>query len=334
MCLYINRKKGFVLKKDIKCYKVLNKESDDKYTTQCQRWPVTLGTTLVPDESTPNIESLSMPGKYSLDSGSIHAYLRVSNISDGEVIIQAKVPAGTKVWIQDDLSQVAAEKLEMSDVEVTPDQAAPDYSFLEELISIAADVRLKSGKRISANDPSLIKDDVLGIYVGSTDQAVGLEINLGTEFSEKELSEDYPGFIDDWDKAKADKDGEANSTLLEKHCSGSVLKALEWCRKNGGYLPSMNQLKEMSQKLLEINITRALVLGLDPIPLGWFWSSTTRNKCSVWRCYSDGLWHWLGWDYCGYRGGFVCLFLSSHEESGTDDPLSGVATPELYSEEP
>ena len=91
----------------------------------------------------------------------------------------------------------------------------------------------------------------------------------------------------------------------------------------------------MSQKLLEINITRVLVLGLDPIPLGWFWSSTIRNKCSVWDCRSDGSdWYWGDWGNYFYRGGFVCLFLSSHEESGTDDPLSGVATPELYSEEP
>ena len=99
---------------------------------------------------------------------------------------------------------------------------------------------------------------------------------------------------------------------MEKNCSSSELYALDFCRDNGGYLPSEGELIKALENLESINITMK-ILGLDPFPYAWYWSSSIHNSEGVWGVGSDGGWYGWGYAACSWGGGYVIPFLSSFE---------------------
>ena len=99
-------------------------------------------------------------------------------------------------------------------------------------------------------------------------------------------------------------DGVSNCKALEK--LGGKFPALEKCRSLGKdwYLPSEGELKRAFENLLYINFTLKK-LGLAPIPLAWFWSSTLYDRQCAWSCSSNG--YWGGWRYSGIWYDFCVL---------------------------
>ena len=306
MCLYIGNKKGHIAKHDIICYKRLNKTSRGDYLTPCRDWPVKLNSTLVPEQKQPEFEDCGY--KWSINGGVIHAYLDPRG-GDGKCIFKAIIPKGTRFWIQEDMCQVAAEKLELTSEQLEEDSIKFDYSVF---IEYAADVRLKDGTRASMSE-SILADDVEGIYAYD-EQCIAPKF-LRTKFSNDKLY-GYPDkekvSFDKFEQAKKHLGGKRLSEILEKNCSSSELYALDFCRDNGGYLPSEGELIKAFENLESINITMK-ILGLDPFPYAWYWSSSIYNSEGVWGVGSDGYWgYWGCLDY-GWGAYYVVPFLSSFE---------------------
>ena len=304
MCLIVSGKGNkFIAKKDIIVYKQLG-ESYCGYFTKYQYFPVKLNSEIVPKGK---IELRSYGSKQCLDRGAIHAY---AIIPVPGIYFKAIIKKGTEFWIQDDLTQIAAEKLYLTDKEAFYKHSKPtDFSdYLKE----GVDVYLKGGRRCKITD-SFDKKDVIGVY-GYDNQVIALEYKYSCFFNEElpnEISKN--NFIEENSynhselitKLEKDLDGYGNTKQLK--ALGIKSDALDYCESLGKnwYIPSLGELKKVFKNQLRINLTLKH-LGKDTLPFSWFWSSTLESSKCAWCCCSNGSSWYDGFDY-GHVDYYYCV---------------------------
>ena len=283
MCLYIGKNSSFIAKSDIIVYKELKQIGKNDYVTPCQDFPVKLDNLLIPE----GIATEKPCGfKYRIEEGTIHAY---TSSNGNDLKFKAIIKKGTKFWIQDDLTEVAAEKLY-----ITSELAGNEETDLSEYIKeFGVDVYLKDGRRCKITD-SFDKKDVIGVY-GYDNQVIALE-SKGLKLSDDYQLPGHPKVIDDLSEAKKDLDGYGNTKQLKS--LGIKSNALDYCEKLGKdwYIPSLGQVKLVAENMLRINLTLKH-LGKDTLPFSWFWSSTLRSSQYAWYCCSGGCGWYDDFDY-------------------------------------
>ena len=289
MCLYIGKNSSFIAKSDIIVYKELKQIGKNDYVTPCQDFPVKLDNLLIPE----GIATEKPCGfKYRIEEGTIHAY---TSSNGNDLKFKAIIKKGTKFWIQDDLTEVAAEKLY-----ITSELAGKEETDLSEYIKeFGVDVHLKDGRRCKITD-SFDRKDVIGVY-GYDNKVIALE-SKGLKLSDDYQLPGHPKVIDDLSEAKKDLDGYGNTKQLKS--LGIKSYALDYCEELGKdwYIPSLGQVKLVAENMLRINLTLKH-LGKDTLPFSWFWSSTLESSKCAWDCCSIGG-NWYGYD-CSY--GRVCF---------------------------
>ena len=289
MCLYIGKNSSFIAKSDIIVYKELKQIGKNDYVTPCQDFPVKLDNLLIPE----GIATEKPCGfKYRIEEGTIHAY---TSSNGNDLKFKAIIKKGTKFWIQDDLTEVAAEKLY-----ITSELAGKEETDLSEYIKeFGVDVHLKDGRRCKITD-SFDRKDVIGVY-GYDNKVIALE-SKGLKLSDDYQLPGHPKVIDDLSEAKKDLDGYGNTKQLK--ALGIKSDALDYCEELGKdwYIPSLGQVKLVAENMLRINLTLKH-LGKDTLPFSWFWSSTLESSKCAWDCCSIGG-NWYGYD-CSY--GRVCF---------------------------
>ena len=283
MCLYIGKNSSFIAKSDIIVYKELKQIGKNDYVTPCQDFPVKLDNLLIPE----GIATEKPCGfKYRIEEGTIHAY---TSSNGNDLKFKAIIKKGTKFWIQDDLTEVAAEKLY-----ITSELAGKEETDLSEYIKeFGVDVHLKDGRRCKITD-SFDKKDVIGVY-GYDNQVIALE-SKGLQLSDDYSLPGHPKVIDDLSEAKKDLDGYGNTKQLKS--LGIKSDALDYCEELGKdwYIPSLGQVKLVAENMLRINLTLKH-LGKDTLPFSWFWSSTLESSKYAWCCCSDGNIWYGGFNY-------------------------------------
>ena len=294
MCLYIGKNSSFIAKSDIIVYKELKQIGKNDYVTPHQDFPVKLDNLLIPE----GIATEKPCGfKYRIEEGTIHAY---SIIPRPGIYFKAIIKRGTKFWIQDDLTEVAAEKLYITS-ELAGKEEETDLS--EYIKEFGVDVYLKDGRRCKITD-SFDKKDVIGVY-GYDNQVIALESKR------LQLSDDYPlprhpKVIDDFSEAKKDLDGYGNTKQLK--ALGIKSNALDYCEKLGKdwYIPSLGQVKLVAENMLRINLTLKH-LGKDTLLFSWFWSSTLKSSKYARFCCSCGSRWYIGFGCLPVR--YCCFVL-------------------------
>ena len=288
MCLYIGKNSSFIAKSDIIVYKELKQIGKNDYVTPCQDFPVKLDNLLIPE----GIATEKPCGfKYRIEEGTIHAY---TSSNGNDLKFKAIIKKGTKFWIQDDLTEVAAEKLY-----ITSELAGKEETDLSEYIKeFGVDVYLKDGRRCKITD-SFDKKDVIGVY-GYDNKVIALE-SKGLKLSDDYQLPGHPKVIDDLSEAKKDLDGYGNTKQLK--ALGIKSDALDYCEKLGKdwYIPSLGQVKLVAENMLRINLTLKH-LGKDTLPFSWFWSSTLGSSQYTWDyCGDGGDWCYDGFDCFNVR---------------------------------
>ena len=264
MCLHIGNKKGHIAVNDIVCFKELILK-DGKYETPYQETKVTLGEYLIPDSS-PEISEYGF--KYNMGGGIIHAYLDLSSCGPGDTIFKAIIKKGTRFWLQDDLKQIAAEELFITEEKVTY-QEKFDY---KSLIPYASKIKTKDGYKVSLEDVSDYKD-ILGVYTSKS------LVSLNLLFKPLSETKSYK-FYDNPERALKDYDGYGNTKNLDVKYLGDY-----------EYIPSIGELTKALMEMAEMNIVRK-ILGKEQIIYEWFWSSTMKERECAWVCESGGLYDW------------------------------------------
>ena len=300
MCLYIGSKSKFIAKHDIIVYKKLSKVSGGRWVTPNRLWSIEFNKVLIPEGVAREKKSSY---KYIIEEGAIHAYtFSPDSKKDCEEFFIAKIPAGTRFWLQDSLREVAAEKMI-----ITTEHPEPRKRMdLSDYYHFGVDVYLKDGSR-AKNDESFSVSEVIGLF--AFDNRV-----ISTKIKKEAISNDilvdqeneYP-YIGNFEKAKKDMNGYKNTKSLEKYFKDHP--AIDICKKLGEnwYIPALGELIKAFSNLFCINLTLRK-LNLPTIDYEWFWSSTMReNKCA-WRCGSNGRWYYWCCNYvwCNY---YVLPFL-------------------------
>ena len=292
MCLYIGKNSSFIAKSDIIVYKELKQIGKNDYVTPCQDFPVKLDNLLIPE----GIATEKPCGfKYRIEEGTIHAY---TSSNGNDLKFKAIIKKGAKFWIQDDLTEVAAEKLY-----ITSELAGKEETDLSEYIKeFGVDVYLKDGRRCKITD-SFDKKDVIGVY-GYDNQVIALE-SKGLQLSDYYPLPGHPKVIYDPSEAKKDLDGYGNTKQLK--ALGIKSDALNYCEELGKdwYIPSLGQVKLVAENMLRINLTLKH-LGKDTLPFSWFWSSTLRSSLYAWDCRSRGD-GWCGDFDCYHVRCYCCV---------------------------
>ena len=301
MCLYIGSKNKFVAKHDIIVYKELSEESIGEWVTPFRRWPIEFNKVLTPEGVAREKEH---GYKFIIEEGVIHAYTFSPDSERGcKRSFIAKIPAGTKFWLQDDLRAVAAEKMIITTEHPKPGERLD----LSEYYHLGVDVYLKNGSR-AKNNENFSVSEVMGLF--TFDNRV-----ISTKVEKEVISHDfladpknkYP-YINSFEEAKRDMNWNSNTKSLEKYLIDHP--AINICKKLGEdwYLPALGELIKAFSNLLCINLTlRKLNLPIINNEL-WFWSSSVRTTDYAWVCMGNGVYGWPCCDYITNRN-YVLPFL-------------------------
>ena len=304
MCLYIGLESRFIAEHDIIVYKKLSKNSEGRWITPFRKWPIEFNKVLLP-EGVAREKEYFYSFKHVIEEGAIHAYtFSPDSKKDCEEFFIAKIPAGTIFWLQDDLREVASEKM----IITTEHPESRERTDLSNYYKFGVDVYLKDGSR-AKNDKSFNVSEVIGLF--AFDNRV-----ISTKVKKEVISNDilvYQGnkysYIDNLEEAKKDMDGYTNTKFLEKYLIDHSAIYTS-CKKLGEdwYIPALGELKEAFSNLLYINLTLRK-LNLPIINYEWFLSSTMRDKEDIWGCYSYGSYGFCSYPLVSYGIRYILPFL-------------------------
>ena len=330
MCLYIGYKKPFVAKSDIIVYKYVNKK-DGKYYTACRKYPVTTNEVMKADGNGDVV--LNCFNKYRIEGGVIHACTTTfDNGFRGKICLKAIIRKGTEFYIQDDLKQVAAKELYITDEEVTDKRSTDLNEYLEDAIknTESGNDGVKVGYYLLSNGNFVNQFEykegtIIGVVAFFNKKGNPVCISVKPErlpwmkrpFNNKISSDiSYDDTVKDMDGMRHTKD-----ILNSKDYDPDNFTAVEYCRnyytegtKPGDwYMPAIGECVKITQNMLIINMSLSKA-GFTTFDLSYLWSSSERG---VWPC-SDG-WS-CGMDdgncsnFYDYRDDalFVCPCLASH----------------------
>ena len=296
MCLYIGNKKPFVAKSDITVYKYVSK-NNGKYYTACRHYPVNTNEVMKPDKK--GDIGLKADNKYCIYGGVIHACTTTfDNGFEHKVCLKAVIRKGTEFYIQDDLKDVAAKELYITDEEVTDKRSTDLTEYIEDAINNAESYndyvkvgyyRLSNGKFVN---PLEYKEGTIIGVVAFFDKN-GNPVSVGVK-SEKipwmkiplinTVSSNifYDDFVEDMDGMRHTKD-----ILSRKDYDPDIFVAVNYCnnystegtKPGDWYMPAIGECLKIAQNMLIINMSLSKA-GLDTFDLhSSMWSSST---CCAW----------------------------------------------------
>ena len=308
MCLYIGYKKPFVAKSDITVYKYVFK-NDGKYYTACRGYAVNTNEVMKAGKN--NEVVLNSYNKYCIEGGVIHACTTTfDNGFDDSIYrcLRAVIRKGTEFYIQDDLKQVAAKELYITDEEVTGKESTDITEYFEDAIKNAESgnngvkvgyYRLSNGNFVN---PFEYKEGTIIGVVAFFDKN-GNPVSIGVNFKKLPwMKRPFHNEISSnilYDKTAEDMDGmkHTKDILNSKDYDPDNFAAVEYCRnystegtKPGDwYMPAIGECVKIAQNMLIINMSLSKA-GFATFDLSYLWSSSECGVWSdscVWRCSVD-----------------------------------------------
>lgn len=296
MCLYIGNKKPFVAKSDITVYKYVSK-NNGKYYTACRHYPVNTNEVMKPDKK--GDIGLKSDNKYCIYGGVIHACTTTfDNGFEHKVCLKAVIRKGTEFYIQDDLKDVAAKELYITDEEVTDKRSTDLTEYLEDAINNAESgndgvkvgyYRLSNGNFV--NPFEYKEGTIIGVVAFFDKNGNPVSVSVKSEnlpwmkvlFINK-ISSDilYDDTVEDMDGMRHTKD-----ILSKKTYDPNIFVAVEYCntystegtKPGDWYIPAIGECVKITQNMLIIN------MSLSKSGFAMFDMSSTlwsSSECCVW----------------------------------------------------
>ena len=308
MCLYIGYKKPFVAKSDITVYKYVFK-NDGKYYTACRGYAVNTNEVMKAGKNGDIV--LNYNNKYCIEGGVIHACATTfDNGFDYSIYLclRAVIRKGTEFYIQDDLKQVAAKELYITDEEVTGKENTDLTEYFEDAIKNAESgndgvkvgyYRLSNGNFVN---PFEYKEGVIIGVVAFFDKN-GNPVSIGVNFKKlpwmkrpfhNEISSNifYDDIVEDMDGIKhtkdivSSKDYDPDNFAAVEYCSNY---STEGTKPGDWYMPAIGECVKIAQNMLIINMSLSKA-GFATFDLSSMWSSSEcgdLSGSSVWGCDMD-----------------------------------------------
>lgn len=305
MCLVTRLSKPFVAKKDIVCYKYLEKYGDS-YRTPYQKSTVKLGEEMTANSNKNYNGSYNNWRKYGIEGGFIHAALGRKDGVSGNIVVKAIIPAGTEFYVGDDAIEVCARKLfitkETFETDNVPDSRAAirelfdDYfaDFFKPEVSVGVGFyRLADGSYL--NPVNLTKDineeDIDGVVSDIHDGTIYV---TSLDETKARWCEEYrvscKKQIDSSGDARNDYDGEKHTKDILDRKDLEDYPAFVWIKNHqtkgikNWHMGAMAEVVPVGcDNQLVINVALALLDNSDLITYDWLWSSSECNSYHAWR---------------------------------------------------
>ena len=329
MCLYIGYKKPFVAKSDITVYKYVIK-NEGKYYTACLCYKVNTNKVMKADKNGDIV--LYNYNKYRIEGGAIHACTTTfDNSFKYKVCLKAVIRKGTEFYIQDDLKNVAAKELYITDEEVTDKRSTDLTEYIEDAIKNAESYndcvkvgyyRLSNGKFV--NPFEYKEGTIIGVVAffdtNGNPVSVGvksgiipwMKIPLINKVSSNIYDEDYVEDMDGMRHTKAilsRKDYDPDNFVAVEYCNNY---STEGTNPGDWYMPAIGECLKITQNMLIINMSLSKA-GFDTFYLySYLWSSSTFSifgDSYAWACnVPNG--HCIWYDYGRVYSYYVCPCLA------------------------
>ena len=313
MCLITKNLKPFIAKEDIKVFKILTKtDTDGEYSTPYQEVRVKLGTTMKSEEEVNFTEGNCGEkncGLY-ITIGFIHAVLDTSKYVSypyDKVAIEAYIPKGTEFYIGDNLNEICAKELYLTE-NVYPALSGLPYSEQKKLIKEYIIDEYVSKENVSigwfcTSDKKFIhpydvnennKNNIIGIVCGeSNNEWQVMSLKQSTEQWAKTWNSDsVKGLVQctDVESSLNDMDGKHNTEMIikDERYKDGFFPAAKWCleyrtkgtKKGDWYLPSCGELwHNMLRNIFILNaVMKYSSVGVELDTLYIYWSSTESSS--------------------------------------------------------
>lgn len=321
MCLISQSLKPFVAKKDLKVFKILNKDEKGNYETPYQHCKVELNSLMQANENSGDYSKYNWGDEghkcqLQINSGFIHSLfhdIKEYTGNNNPCIVVAYIPEGTEYFIGTGFMDICSKQLRLTDEIVNIDDAVLSKEEMMDILSpisetidkekVDAGWLAKSDKTFihPSEYTNEVKDDIIGV-VGSIIDGKIVVIALDETKCEWcqniEKVDDMPtiSYSEVYDNFKGKEYTEIIKNNKEYKKNNSYFPAFDFCLKyktkgtesGDWYLPSTGELHRMLNMNIDVINHAFFIMGTTWINDDTFyWASAELSSIGAWGCRTD-----------------------------------------------
>ena len=333
MCLISQSLKPFVAKKDLKVFKILNKDEKGNYETPYQHCKVELNSLMQANENSGDYSKYNWGDdghkcQLQINGGFIHSLFHdIKEYTDNNnpCIVVAYIPEGTEYFISTRFMDVCSKQLRLTNEIVNIDDAVLSKEEMMDILSPISETidkeKVDAGWLVKSDKTFLhpseytneVKDDIIGV-VGSIIDGKIIVIALDEtecEWCQKnEKVDDMPTipYSEVYDNFKGKEYTEIIKNNKKYKKDNSYFPAFDFCLKyktkgtksEDWYLPSTGELHRMLNMNRDVINYAFFIMGTTLIKDDTgYWASAENSSTGAWRCGTDG----AGLGYWYYKWG-------------------------------
>lgn len=320
MCLISQSLKPFVAKKDLKVFKILNKDEKGNYETPYQHCKVELNSLMQANENSGDYSKYNLGDKghkcqLEIEGGFIHSlFHNIKKYTNNNLcIVVAYIPEGTEYFISTRFMDVCSKQLRLTDEIVNIDDAVLSKEEMMDILSPISETidkeKVDAGWLVKSDKTFIhpseytneVKDDIIGV-VGSIIDGKIIVIALDEtkcEWCQKnEKVDDMPTipYSEAYDNSKGKEYTEIIKNNEKYKKDNSYFPAFDFCLKyktkgiksGDWYLPSTGELHRMLNMNRDVINYAFFIMGTTLIKDDmYYWTSAESNSKTVWLCYTS-----------------------------------------------
>ena len=318
MCLISQSLKPFVAKKDLKVFKILNKDEKGNYETPYQHCKVELNSLMQANENSGDYSKYNWGAdghkcQLQINGGFIHSLFHdIKEYTDNNnlCIVVAYIPEGTEYFISTRFMDVCSKQLRLTNEIVNIDDAVLSKEEMMDILSPISETidkeKVDAGWLVKSDKTFLhpseytneVKDDIIGV-VGSIIDGKIIVIALDEtkcEWCQKnEKVDDMPTipYSEVYDNFKGKEYTEIIKNNKKYKKDNSYFPAFDFCLKyktkgtksGDWYLPSTGELHRMLNMNRDVINYAFFIMGTTLIKDDTlYWASAEYSSTGAWHC--------------------------------------------------
>ena len=318
MCLISQSLKPFVAKKDLKVFKILNKDEKGNYKTPYQHCKVELNSLMQANENSGDYSKYNWgydehKCQLQINGGFIHSLfhdIKEYRYNNNPCFVVAYIPEGTEYFISTKFMDICSKQLKLTDEIVNIDDAFLSKEEMMDILSPISETidkeKVDAGWLVKSDKTFLhpseytneVKDDIIGV-VGSIIDGKIIVIALDETVCEwcqkNEKVDDMPTipYSEVYDNFKGKEYTEIIKNNKKYKRDNTYFPAFDFCLKyktkgtesGDWYLPSTGELHRMLNMNRDVINYTFFIMGTTLIKDdSYYWASAEFSSTYAWYC--------------------------------------------------
>lgn len=318
MCLISQSLKPFIAKKDLKVFKILDKDEKGNYETPYQHCKVELNSLMQANENSGDYRKYNWGNgghkcQLQIDGGFIHSLFRdIKEYTDNNnlCIVVAYIPEGTEYFISTSFMDVCSKQLRLTNEIVNIDNAVLSKEEIMDILSPISETidkeKVDAGWLVKSDKTFIhpseytneVKDDIIGVVgsiIGGKIIVIALDETKCEWYQKDEKVDDMPiiPYSEVYDNFKGKEYTEIIKTNKKYKKDNSYFPAFDFCLKyktkgtksGDWYLPSTGELHRMLNMNRDVINYTFFIMGTTLIKDDTdYWASAEDCPLSAWSC--------------------------------------------------